>query len=163
MAFSPIGSCLAMLIGDYSGDQDDMIYWIELWHVDGRKPFKVFDKMQVDRHCFTESSSLTFSPDGNKLSVSIPGGHLSGRSGTVHVWNVNSGRCEQTLRLDAHPLKDAEICLTSFSSDGSMLASAVHKNIRIWCTSIWHDVCNTQLVGQVSKTSIADVKFMPLF
>lgn len=165
--FSPDGSCLAFLIKDDQHAEDDNdIYWVELWQVDGLAPFKVFGERRfVWFPGVTESRSLLFSPDGEKLVVSLLEYHPRARHKSAcvyYVWDVSSGSCEQTLRWEAGAGGE-RFC--AYSPDGSLLAVITSKLIRVWCTSTWDEVCNAKLpCGTVScGTSIEDLRFMPRF
>jgi hypothetical protein len=68
---------------------------------------------------------LAFAPDGSLLAVAGGDGPASGRTGTVTLWDTQTGAARRTLAVPEM------IFSVAFSADGRMLATG-GKTIRLW-------------------------------
>ena len=108
--FSPNGELIA--IPNYA-DMEVIIWSIELGQTIGN--------LKVD----TPYYSLCFSPDGCELAI-------TGYMHTITIWNLDSFKCERTIRFDDF-LSDDFLYSSRFSNDGEMLVSStIGGSIVIW-------------------------------
>ena len=70
---------------------------------------------------------ITFSPDGSLAA-------MSGKGGTITIWDTESGELKATLKND----KD-EVSGFSFSPDGRLAATRdyLDKSVRLWDVATW--------------------------
>jgi len=140
--------------------------WAELWHVDGRKPYKVLKNGEPIPISEAAEHALTFSPDGKLLAVSGTHGQ-----GVVDVWSVRAGNLIQTLnagsragrRAQREAWEQPETCFCSFSSDGSLLATGIQRSMHLWCTCTWRDLPFFNPAYRIPKGNVSTLKFMPMF
>ena len=131
VSFSPDGQLIA------SGGTDSKV---KLWKLEGTllKTFEGHDGCVWD---------VTFSPDGGQIVAS------ASADGTIRLWDLQ-GDCIKVLKDDseANPFRSI-----SFSPDGSKMASASGKSVKLW------KLDNGQLLGTFKghKDVVSSVCFTP--
>ncbi len=132
MAFSPDGTRFATI----SKDKSFRVWNTEDW------------KLLVEQELEEEGAALAFSPDGNELAVAT-----GWEFGTLHLWDLKSGRQKQQLSLDRPDQKATPSSyvlpprVLSFSPDGKKLVSGNFGGVDIW------DLSSNLLVGRMAIES----------
>ncbi len=102
---------------------------IELWDVESKRMIKRLPHDSL-------ADSIAFSRDGNRLAYAgnRDSSALGGENFRVVIWNLNTGEQERTLPWFRNPVRSQVLF-----DDGSQLATATSRSIKLWKLSPQHD------------------------
>ena len=90
-----------------------------------------------------EITSLAFSPDGRHLAS-------ASRDKTIRVWNVDNGKCAQTLRDSPNALG-----AVAWSPNSCLFAGLTWNSLMVWSCSDWKRKLELRLPFSLGRTGIA--------
>jgi WD40 repeat protein len=133
VAFSPVGRLLAAVKkrNPDRWERDKVIVW----------DWAAGKEVRAINGIDGRITSLAFSPDGKRLAaggrLNWAGGALTPFAGvgpSVRIWEVDTGK---ELRILQHP---GGVSAVAFNRDGTRLASAGGKNVKVWDTKTGREV-----------------------
>lgn len=102
------------------------------------------------RHISTATAVATFVMDG-KPKILSGSGHYRHRAGNanvhhdgdIHIWDMNTGKCEQTLRGHSSGVEAVATCIVDGKT--KLVSASIDKTVRVWDAQT--GICEHVLLG----------------